>query len=181
MRLANDEQRSVSTAFVRCTSLAQGTVQSYLESLIPLDNNPQVVREIPPVVLVVEDDSALRQPLVKFLRMRQYTVVAAETGEEGVAAVKSHQPAAVIVDLNLHNGSGRDVVAAVPVTTPLIIFSNQRAATDDLEARPLTRVVGKPYSLIMLMDTLQDMLEPSRRSLDHQSFRLRAKRFGGPP
>jgi DNA-binding response OmpR family regulator len=164
--------RRLSTPFVRCTSLAQGRVQSCLESLIPLDDNPHVVRETPPVVLVVEDDSALRQPLIKFLQMRQYTVVAAATAEEGVTAVKSHQPAAVIVNLNLHNGSGRDVVAAVPVSTPLIIFSSQRAATDDFEARPLTRIVEKPYSLIMLMDTLQDMLEPSRRSLDHQSFRL---------
>jgi DNA-binding response OmpR family regulator len=34
-----------------------------------------VVRETSPVVLVVEDDSAVRQPLVKFLQMRQYTVV----------------------------------------------------------------------------------------------------------
>jgi hypothetical protein len=28
--------------------------------------------------------------------------------------------------------------------------------------RPRTRLVEKPYSLIMLMDTLEDMLEQSR-------------------
>jgi len=38
-----------------------------------------VVREVSPVILVVEDDSAVRQPLVKLLQMRQYTVVTAET------------------------------------------------------------------------------------------------------
>ena len=46
--------------------------------------NHAVVREIPPVVLVVEDDTAVRQPLVKFLQMRQYTVVTAETADEGL-------------------------------------------------------------------------------------------------
>jgi DNA-binding response OmpR family regulator len=129
-----------------------------MESAIPLDDNPLVLRETPLVVLVVEDDSAVRQPLVKFLQMRQYTVVAAETAEEGVAAITSHKPAAAIIDLNLRNGSGRDVVAAIPETTPVIIFSGQRSAAADFESRPMTRVVHKPYSLIMLMDALQDML-----------------------
>jgi DNA-binding response OmpR family regulator len=140
--------------------LAQGRVRFDLESPAALDDNSFVVRETPLVVLVVEDDNAVRQPLVKFLQMRQYTVVVAETAEEGVAAVTSHKPAAAIIDLNLRSGSGRDVVAAMPVSTPVIIFSAQRSASDDFETRPLTRVVGKPYSLIMLMDTLQDMLEP---------------------
>ena len=41
-----------------------------------------MVREVSPVILVVEDDSAVRQPLVKFLQMRQYTVVTAETARD---------------------------------------------------------------------------------------------------
>jgi DNA-binding response OmpR family regulator len=121
-----------------------------------------VIRETPAVVLVVEDDIAVRQPLVKFLQMRQYTVVAAETADEGVAAVMEHRPAAAIIDLNLCGGLGRDVIAAIPVGTPVIIFSGQRSAAADFEARPMTRIVEKPYSLIMVMDTLQDMLEPGR-------------------
>jgi DNA-binding response OmpR family regulator len=120
-----------------------------------------VVRETPPVVLVVEDDGAVREPLVKFLQMRQYTVVTAETAAEGIAAVTSHKPAAAIIKLNLRTGSAREVVAAIPIRTPLII-SAERSAAADFETRPLTRIVDKPYSLIMLMDTLQDMLEPGR-------------------
>jgi DNA-binding response OmpR family regulator len=137
-----------------------------------------VLRETPIVVLVVEDDNAVRQPLVKFLQMRQYTVVSAETADEGIAAVKSQTPAAAIIDLNLGTGSGRDVVAAMPANTPVIIFSGQRSESADFDARPMTRLVEKPYSLIMLMDTLQDMLEnrhgdfgrASLRSADHDSF-----------
>ncbi|MGH9386656.1 MAG: response regulator [Vicinamibacterales bacterium] len=121
--------------------------------------------ETPIVILVVEDDSAVRQPLVKFLQMRQYSVVSAETAEEGVAAVTSRQPAAAIIDLNLRSGSGREVVAAMPANTPVIIFSGQRSESDDFDSRPLTRIVEKPYSLIMLLDTLQDMLEHRR---DHR-------------
>jgi DNA-binding response OmpR family regulator len=111
-------------------------------------------------VLVVEDDSTVRTALVKFLQMRQYIVVAADTADQGVAAVHSQKPAAAIVDLDLRQGSGRDVLEAIPGNTPVIIFSSQRADTAAFESRPLTRVVQKPYSLMMLMDTLQDMLEP---------------------
>jgi DNA-binding response OmpR family regulator len=128
-----------------------------------------VLRETLPVVLVVEDDSAVRTPLVKFLQMRQYTVVTAETADEGLDAIKAHRPAAAIVDLRLRRGSGREVVVSVPPEVPVIIFSGLKSESADLEnIRPNTRLVEKPYSLVMLMDTLEDMLEQSRR--DNSGF-----------
>ena len=127
------------------------------------DDNSGVIREKSPVVLVVEDDSAVRLPLVKFLQMRQYTVVTAETADEGLDAIKTHRPAAAIVDLRLRRGSGREVVVSAPPEVPVIIFSGLRLESADLETiRPYTRLVEKPYSLVMLMDTLEDMLEQSR-------------------
>src|SRR5687768_431349 len=128
------------------------------------DDNSGVVRETSPiVVLVVEDDSAVRQPLVKFLQMRQYTVVTAETADEGLDAIRTHKPAAAIVDLRLRRGSGREVVVSAPPEVPVIIFSGLRSESAALETiRPNTRLVEKPYSLVMLMDTLEDMLEQSR-------------------
>lgn len=124
---------------------------------------PTVVHEPSPIILVVEDDSAVRQPLVKFLQMRQYTVVTAETADEGLDAIKKQRPAAAIVDLRLRRGTGREVVVSMPPEVPVIIFSGLRSESADLEAiRPLTRLVEKPYSLLMLMDTLESMLEEAR-------------------
>ncbi len=126
-------------------------------------DNYDVVKDSPPVVLVVEDDSAVRQPLVKFLQMRQYNVVTAETADEGLDAIRQHHPDAAIIDLRLKRGSGREVVVSMPPNVPVIIFSGLRSESADLEViRPRTRLVEKPYSLIMLMDTLEDMLEQSR-------------------
>ena len=132
------------------------------------DNNrartePTVVHEPSPVILVVEDDSAVRQPLVKFLQMRQYTVVTAETADNPLDAIKKQRPAAAIVDLRLRRGTGREVVVSMPPEVPVIIFSGLRSESADLETiRPLTRLVEKPYSLLMLMDTLESMLEEAR-------------------
>jgi DNA-binding response OmpR family regulator len=130
-----------------------------------------VVRETFPVILVVEDDSAVRQPLVKFLQMRQYTVVTAETADEGLDAIRTHRPAAAIVDLRLRRGSGREVVVSAPAEIPVIIFSGLRSESADLETiRPNTRLVEKPYSLVMLMDTLEDMLEQSQSRTKSSGF-----------
>lgn len=128
-----------------------------------LDDNAGVRPDSLPVVLVVEDDTAVRHPLVKFLQMRQYNVVTAETADEGLDAIRVHQPDAAIIDLRLKRGSGRDVVVSMPAGAPVIIFSGLRSESSELEMnRPHTRLVEKPHSLILLMDTLEDMLEDAR-------------------
>jgi DNA-binding NtrC family response regulator len=113
------------------------------------------------LVLVVEDEKAVREPLAHLLRLRDFDVVTAETSEEALAAVQSHHPDAAIVDLHLRRGSGRDVVAGVPSAVPVIIFSGM--GTPALEQlRPQTRFVEKPCSLTWLIDTMADMLSSPR-------------------
>lgn len=122
------------------------------------------MREPRNVILVVEDDSSVRQPLVKFLEMRQFTVVTAETADEGLDALRTHRPVAAIVDLRLRRGSGREVVVSIPTEVPVIIFSGLPAESADLETvRPNTRLVEKPYSLVMLMDLLEEMIDAARQ------------------
>ena len=113
----------------------------------------------PHVVLVVEDDSAVRRPLEKFLELKHFKVVSAETADEAIAAIGLHRPSAAIVDLRLAQGSGRDVVISMPAGVPVIIFSGVPSESAELERlRPLTRLVQKPYSLVMLVEALQEMI-----------------------
>src|SRR5437764_1133870 len=105
------------------------------------------------LVLVVEDDLSVRRPLVKFLEMHGFSVVTAETADEGIAALKKHHPLAAVVDLRLKNGSGRDVVSVAPPEVPIIIFSGLPSESAELErSRPRTRLVEKPYSLVHLIE-----------------------------
>ena len=111
-----------------------------------------------PLVLLVEDDQGVRQPLEKFLQMHRFKVVTAETADEGIDAIHQHRPVAAIVDLRLARGSGRDVVIAMPAGTPVIIFSGVPSESAELERlRPRTRLFQKPYSLTMLIDALNEM------------------------
>lgn len=118
-------------------------------------------------VLVVEDDVSVRRPLVKFLEMHGFVVLTAETTDEGLEALKKHRVAAAVVDLRLRKGSGRDVVISTPAEVPVIIFSGVPSESAELERlRPRTRLIEKPYSLVLLVETLEEMLaETSSQNL----------------
>jgi DNA-binding response OmpR family regulator len=115
-------------------------------------------------VLVVEDDVSVRRPLVKFLEMHGFAVVTAETAEDGRELMKTEGLAAAVVDLRLKRGSGRDVVGAAPRDVPVIIFSGVPSESAEIErARPRTRLIEKPYSLVLLVEALEEMLAESPR------------------
>ena len=119
------------------------------------------------LVLVVEDDVSVRRPLVKFLEMHGFAVLTAETSDEGVDAVRKHHLVAAVVDLRLRRGSGRDVVVSAPADVPVIIFSGVPSESAELERlRPRTRLIEKPYSLVLLVETLEDMLSDSAAGTD---------------
>lgn len=121
-----------------------------------------MTKEAARLVLVVEDDVSVRRPLVKFLEMHGFSVVTAETAEEGLEALKQHRVVAAVVDLRLRRGSGRDVVAATPGDIPVIIFSGVPSESAELERlRPRTRLIEKPYSLVLLVETLEEMMGES--------------------
>ena len=122
--------------------------------------NKEAVR----LVLVVEDDPSVRRPLVKFLEIHGFGVIAAETADEGVDALRRHKNlVAAVVDLRLRNGSGRDVVVATPTDVPVIIFSGVPSESAELERlRPRTRLIEKPYSLVLLVEALEEMLAESK-------------------
>jgi DNA-binding response OmpR family regulator len=114
------------------------------------------------VVLVVEDDVSVRRPLVKFLEMHGFVVTSAESSDEGLDALKQHKFTAAVVDLRLKRGSGRDVVVSAPADIPVIIFSGVPSESAELErVRPKTRLIEKPYSLVLLVETLEEMLADS--------------------
>ena len=112
-----------------------------------------------PLVLLVEDEDVLREPLAHLLRMRHYDVVTADTAESALDLLRAYRPDAAIVDLHLRRGSGRDVVVRMPSRAPVIIYSGMRSASGELERlRPRTRLVEKPCSLTWLIDALDEMM-----------------------
>jgi two-component system, cell cycle sensor histidine kinase and response regulator CckA len=117
-----------------------------------------------PLILVVEDDVAVRAPLEKFLALHGFDVVSAETADAALDRVAETTIQGAVVDLRLPQGSGREVVLSIPPPTPVIIFSAVPDQSAQLEQmRPNTRSILKPFSLLMLVETLQRMIEAAAR------------------
>jgi DNA-binding response OmpR family regulator len=96
--------------------------------------------------------------------MHGFSVVTAETADEGLGALKKHQIVAAVIDLRLRRGSGRDIVVAMPPDIPVLIFSGVPSESAELERlRPHTRLIEKPYSLVLLVETLEEMLSEARQ------------------
>ena len=117
-----------------------------------------------PLILVVEDDAAVRGPLEKFLGLHGFDVISAETADAALDHLSQHTIHGAVVDLRLPQGSGREVVLSIPPPTPVIIFSavpEQSAQLDQM--RPNTRSILKPFSLLMLVETMQKMIDAAAR------------------
>jgi signal transduction histidine kinase/DNA-binding response OmpR family regulator len=81
-----------------------------------------------PVVVVVEDDSSSAELVSVHVAAAGLRAVPVQTGEQGVAAVRSLHPAAVILDIRLPGMDGWEVLAALkadPETadTPVVVVS----------------------------------------------------------
>jgi len=120
---------------------------------------------IRPLVLVAEDDPGVRAPLEKFLALHGFDVVSAATANAALDRLAEQPVHAAIIDLRLGKGSGREVVMSIPPPTPVIIFSGYTEESGQLEQiRPNTRLIQKPFSLLMLVETLQKMMNAAARN-----------------
>jgi two-component system OmpR family response regulator len=112
-----------------------------------------------PLVLVVEDERVVREPLAKFLTLHGFDVCSADSVASARAALAERPVDAAIVDLRLPQESGHEIVRAIPPPVPVIIFSAVPQESERLEdLRPNTRLVMKPFSLTLLAEMLRDMI-----------------------
>lgn len=81
---------------------------------------------MPEQILVVDDDPALLQVLTRFLQGQGFAVEAHQRGETALAAVEQQEPAVALLDLNLPDLSGLEVMRRLKATRPdteVILFT----------------------------------------------------------
>ena len=119
-------------------------------------------------VLIVDDEPTIRWVLAEALHGWGYETVEAETGAATLAAVVTEQPGAVLLDINLPDSSGLDLLreikrrspqTAVIMITAETLFENAVAAlrggADDF--------IGKPIHLEELRFALDQALKLKRQ------------------
>lgn len=129
-------------------------------------------------ILVVEDDSSLREVLVMFLHKSGHDAVAASDGDQAFRQLDGDEGEfdLVLTDLKLGRRSGLDVLTHVKESasqTEVILmtaFSTVETAIDAMR-RGAFDYVGKPFKLDEISITIEKALE--KRNLSLENIRLR--------
>lgn len=105
-------------------------------------------------ILVVEDEARLRQVIVLNLLARGRLVREAATAIDAVAAIREERPDLLLLDLNLPDRSGWDVLRELRqerIEVPTVVVSAVRAVPSRLaEFHPLA-YLPKPFPLEALL------------------------------
>jgi len=130
-----------------------------------------------PLILLIDDELAIRRFLVKSLTAKDYRLLEAETGAQAIRLATQQPPDLVILDLGLPDIDGQEVLKQLRqwLRAPIIVLSardqeSQKIAALDSGADDY---LTKPFSGGELLARLRVML---RRG--HPGEDLKAVRFG---
>lgn len=112
-----------------------------------------------PLILVVEDDSAVRNLITTTLETHDYRFNAAPTGEAAILEAVSHNPDVVLLDLGLPDMDGIEIIRKIRSwsTMPIIVISARSEDIDKIDALDAGAddYLTKPFSVEELLARLR--------------------------
>ncbi len=118
--------------------------------------------ETRPLILVVEDETAITDFLSAQLLASHYRVLAASTGGQAISMAASHCPDLVLLDLGLSDQDGMVVLASIRTwsTLPVVIVSARSREEDIVQAldHGADDYITKPFSNSILMARVRTAL-----------------------
>jgi two-component system, OmpR family, KDP operon response regulator KdpE len=129
-----------------------------------------------PKVLVIDDEQSIRRFLRVALTSREYTVIEASTGQEGLSAAVNYKPDIVILDLGLPDIDGVEVTRLLRqwIQIPIIILSVRGSEDDKIAALDAGAddYLTKPFSLGELLARLRAALRHISQSQSEDIFSI---------
>ncbi|MEP7285238.1 MAG: response regulator [Chloroflexota bacterium] len=117
-------------------------------------------------LLVVEDERNIRQFVAANLVARGYTVVQAESAEDGLQQLRDHAPAALLLDIKLPGMSGWNMLQVIEADADLpnlpVIVMTASPLTDHADQQTYTNIVeklAKPVSATDLIRAVKKIFE----------------------
>lgn len=112
-----------------------------------------------PLILVVEDDSAVRNLIITTLEMHEYKYHTAPTGARAILEATSHNPDVVLLDLGLPDMDGVEIIRKIRSWSqvPIIVISARSEDSDKIEALDAGAddYLTKPFSVEELLARLR--------------------------
>lgn len=122
-------------------------------------------------VLTIEDDESFRYIVRQLLPKHSYEVIEAATGTEGVQLAEQLSPDLVLLDVNLPEMDGSQVLgrlAALPATRNLpviLVTAADRPAVERLSDKVAAIIAKKDLSADILFDSISDVMQRRQREM----------------
>ncbi len=111
------------------------------------------------LILVVEDDPAIRNLMATTLKSNDYRFITAENGSNALMLVSSSQPDAVLLDLGLPDMDGVEIIQNIRTWSqmPIIVISARSEDIDKIDALDAGAddYLTKPFSVEELLARLR--------------------------
>ena len=121
-----------------------------------------------PLVLIVEDERQMRRFLRTTLAALDYRLVEAETAAEALAAVTTHNPDVILMDLGLPDGEGIDLTRKIRTWSrvPIIVISARGREEDKVAAldEGADDYLTKPFGVNELLARIRAAMRRSAAS-----------------
>ena len=112
-----------------------------------------------PLILVVEDDTSVRNLITTTLKSNDYRLLSAPNGESAIACASSQQPDIVLLDLGLPDLDGVEIIRRIRSWSqmPIIVISARSEDSDKIAALDAGAddYLTKPFSVAELLARLR--------------------------
>lgn len=125
------------------------------------------------VILVVEDDKAVKNLLNVALKSNEYKVISTAKGSEAITLTATENPALILLDLGLEDVDGTVVIKKVREWTqvPIIVVSARGQEKDKIEALDYGAddYITKPFSTNELLARVRACIRKSKTDVSPHS------------
>jgi len=131
---------------------------------------------VKPRLLVIDDESAIRDSLKMVLEYEGYEVMQAATGEEGIKLIEQEAPDLVFLDIKMPGMDGLEVLHKLRhlvEITPIVVISGHADITTAVEATRLGAFdfIEKPLERERVMVTVRNAVDTRRLKSENKSYR----------
>src|SRR5437764_5708815 len=127
-------------------------------------------------ILIIDDDTGIRESMRRTLEYQGYQFVGAATGPEGIALVERDPPDLVFLDIKMPGMDGLEVLERIKTSNPglpVVMVSGHGTTQTGFEARDrgASGFIEKPFSEAVLIERVQKELSENRTQTAYRALR----------
>ena len=118
-------------------------------------------------ILIIDDEAISLQILQSSLEKKDYKVITAQDGVEGLFLINSHKPALIILDVHMPNVDGyklvRDIQSDEEIKKiPIIIVTADEKLEERFKLIGIQYYFKKPYKIQKVLSAIDEILTDRR-------------------